>query len=57
MFLKEFQSTDLQRDTANVFKAAYLNPVIINRQKKEPVIMLSKKAYAKLVASASKESK
>lgn len=52
MFLKEFQSTDLQRDTANVFKAAYRNPVIINRQKKEPVIMMSKKEYAKLVKAA-----
>lgn len=52
MFLKEFKSTDLQRDTAKVFKAAYRHPVIINRQKKEPVVMMSKKEYAKLVKAA-----
>lgn len=49
MFLEEFGSTELQRDVAKVFKAAYKKPIYITRQKKEGVVMLSKKEYAKLV--------
>lgn len=53
MFLQEFNSTDLQRSADTVFKAAYKKPIIVTRQGKQSVVVLSKKEYAKLI----KESK
>ena len=50
MFLKEFNSTDMQREPAKVFAAANKEPVIITRQAHEGVVMMSKKEYAKLVS-------
>ena len=49
MFLEEFMSTDLQRQTKRVFKAAYRKPVLITRQRGEGAVMMSKKHYAKLI--------
>ena len=52
MFLTEFNSTTMQRRPAIVFDAALKAPIIISRQTKESVVMLSKSQYAKLVKAA-----
>lgn len=52
MFLKEFGSTEFLRDPQRIYKAAYRKPVIITRQNKEGLVMMSKKEYAKLVKSS-----
>ena len=49
MFLPEYNSTQMQRETEKVFKAAQKEPIVITRQNNDSVIMLSKKEYAKLV--------
>lgn len=53
MFLQEFNSTQLQRDADTVFKAAYKKPILVTRQAREGVVVLSKKEYARLVKAAS----
>lgn len=57
MFLPEYTSTQLQRDTKNVFDAANKEPVIVTRMGSDSVVMISKKAYAKLVKQANKGEK
>ena len=52
MFLQEFNSTTLLRDTGKVYKAAYKKPIMITRQNDEAVIMMSKKKYADLMKKA-----
>lgn len=49
MFLPEYNSTQLQRNAASVFNAAAKEPIVINRQGSDGVVMMSKKEYAKLV--------
>lgn len=52
MFLKEFGTTMLQRQIKDVLKVADKQPILITRQNKEGYVMMSKKAYAKLVKAA-----
>ncbi len=52
MFLKEFNSTELQREADKVFKEAYKKPIRITRQKNHGVVMMSEKEYMKLVTKA-----
>tara|TARA_R110000868_G_scaffold125265_3_gene331035 strand:- start:10611 stop:10775 length:165 start_codon:yes stop_codon:yes gene_type:complete len=54
MFLPEYNSTQLQRNPSSVLNAATIEPVVINRQGKEGVVIMSKKEYAKLVKAAAK---
>jgi len=54
MFLPEFNSTQLQRQTDFVFMAIQNGPILINRMGKEGAVMLSKKDYAALVKKAGK---
>ena len=49
MFLPEFNSTDIQRNTQSVFKAIKKGPIIITRQGDEGAVMMTKKDYSKLV--------
>ena len=52
MFLKEFNSTTMQRKPAEVFNAALKEPIIVTRQAHDSVVMMSKEEYAKLVAKS-----
>ena len=52
MFLKEFKSSDVQRYMGKVLDTAATEPVIIHRQAKEGLVLLSKSEYAKLVKAA-----
>lgn len=49
MFLDEYSSTQLQRDTKKVFDAANKQAIIVTRMGSDSVVMLSKKEYAKLM--------
>jgi len=54
MFLQEINSSTAQRDIGKLFKMAYKKPTLLTRQghKKEDVVVMSKKHYAKLVKDA-----
>ncbi len=52
MFLQEFNSTQLQRESATVFKVAYRKPIRITRQGDHGVVMMSEKEYIKLLKEA-----
>ena len=54
MFLPEFNSTQLQRNAAEVFEAAQKEPILITRMGGDGAVMLSKKDYAALVKKAGK---
>ncbi len=52
MFLPEYNSTQIQREPAKVFKAAAKEPIVINRMGNEGVVMMSKKKFAELMKLA-----
>lgn len=49
MFLPEYNSTQMQREPAIVFKAAQKEPIIVNRMGHAGVVMMSKEKYAELM--------
>lgn len=49
MFLKEYNSTSLQRNSIEVYEAALVEPIMITRQAKENLILISKAKYEELV--------
>lgn len=54
MFLQEFNSTQLQRESAMVFKAAYRKPVRVTRQGDHGVVVMSEREYKKLLKEANR---
>ncbi len=57
MFLPEYNSTQIQRDTGKVFKAAQKEPIVVNRMGHSGVVMMSKEYYSELVKKANANSK
>ncbi|CAL9961586.1 hypothetical protein VPH219E481_0062 [Vibrio phage 219E48-1] len=53
MFLPEYNSRQLQRESSKVQDEALKNPVVINRQGKPGTVLLSKEKYSELVNKAS----
>ena len=54
MFLPEYNSTQIQREPAKVFKAAAKEPIVINRMGSEGVVMMSKREYSRLLKEANR---
>lgn len=52
MFLREFNSTQMQKEPGKVFDAAQKEAIVITRMGHPGAVMLSKKAYAELVKKA-----
>lgn len=52
MFLKEYNSTALQRNSSEVYEAALIEPVMITRQAKENVILISKAKFEELMKAS-----
>lgn len=52
MFLPEYNSTQMQREPAKVFKAAQKEPIVVNRMGHAGVVMMSKEKYAELVKNS-----
>jgi prevent-host-death family protein len=55
MFLPEINSSLAQRDMKRLFRMAYKKPVLLTRQNKEDVVVMSKKHYEKLVKLTDKK--
>ena len=55
MFLPEYNSRQLQRESSKIQDEALQQPVVITRQGKSGLVLLSKEKYAELVKKASAE--